>query len=132
MRGLTFEKNEQSYLDFLVRKEHAFIRNIFDDKELASCKRIATLENYHKIMMEYFHIVKIAEQEIKCVSNYDMIFGEKLREFLTENAPVFEYDIEYLVNDIKAVEIKNNKAKSPKFTMQLYAYFYDMMADLKI
>ena len=81
MRGLTFEKNEQSYLDFLVRKEHAFIRNIFDDKELASCKRIATLENYHKIMMEYSHIVKIAEQEIKCVSNHDMIFDENFENF---------------------------------------------------
>ena len=94
IRGLEFEKNEQSYLDFLIRKEHAFIRNIFDKEELLACSSIATLENYHKAMTLYCHIIKNAEQEIKCVENFDMIYDEKLRDFLTEHAPVYEYDMQ--------------------------------------
>ena len=33
-KGLEYDKNEMSYLDVLIRKEHAFIRNIFDEDEL--------------------------------------------------------------------------------------------------
>ena len=33
-KGVKFEGNDMSYLDFLIKKEHAFIRNIFDEAEL--------------------------------------------------------------------------------------------------
>ena len=129
IRGLEFEKNEQSYLDFLIRKEHAFIRNIFDMDELKSCSRIATLENYHKSMMLYCQIVKNAEQEIKCVDCFDMIYDDRLREFLTEHAPAYEHDMPGLISDIKSVEIRSSNSKIHKFTRQIYAYFYEMLTD---
>ena len=130
LKGLAYDNTEQSYLDFLIRKEHAFIRNIFDEKELKNCKRISTLENYHETMSLYINLIKRAEQEIKCVDNYDMIFDDKLREFLIENAPAYEDYIPGLIEDIKSVEIKNNNSKMPKFTLQIYAY--DMLTDFPI
>ena len=33
-KGLSFKQSEMSYLDFLIRKEHSFIRNIFSQEEL--------------------------------------------------------------------------------------------------
>ena len=33
-KGLKHKGNDMSYLDFLMQKEHAFIRNIFDENEL--------------------------------------------------------------------------------------------------
>ena len=132
LKGLAYDNTEQSYLDFLIRKEHAFIRNIFDEKELKNCKRISTLENYHEIMSLYINLIKRVEQEIKCVDNYDMIFDNKLREFLIENAPAYEDYIPGLIEDIKSVEIKNNNSKLPKFTLQIYAYFCDMLTDFPI
>ena len=129
IKGLEFENNEQSYLDFLIKKEHTFIRNIFDEKELKNCKNISTLKNYHKAMTLYCNIIKNAEQEIKCVSCYDQIYDDRLKDFLMENAPAYEYDIPGLINDIKEIKVSNAKSKIPKFTTQMYYYFYDMLTD---
>ena len=129
IKGLEYDENEQSYLDFLIRKEHSFIGNIFDEKELKQCKNISTLKNYHEAMSLYCNIIKNAEQEIKCISCYDQIYDDRLRDFLKENAPAYEDDIVRLVEDIKEVKISYSKAKVPKFTMQVYHYFYDMLTD---
>ena len=129
IKGLEYEGSEQSYLDFLIKKEHAFIRNIFDEKDLKQCKNISTLKNYHEAMTLYCNIIKNAEQEIKCVSHYEQIYDDRLRDFLKENAPAYEDDIERLVEDIKEVKVSNTKSKIPKFTMQVYYYFYDMLTD---
>ena len=80
-------------------------------------------------MTLYCNIIKNAEQEIKCVSHYEQIYDDRLRDFLKENAPAYEDDIERLVEDIKEVKVSNTKSKIPKFTMQVYYYFYDMLTD---
>ena len=80
-------------------------------------------------METFIHLIKVGENEIKVVSSYDMIFDDKLREFLMAEAPVFEYDLPGLIEDIKSVEIRNSKSKIPKFTLQMYATFYDMLMD---
>ena len=129
IRGLNFENNEQSYLDFLIKKEHTFIRNIFDNDEIKNCKRISSLENYHEAMTLYCKIIKNAEQEIKCISNYQQIYDDDLALFLTENAPAYEYNLPGLISDIKSIKINPSKSKIPKFTIQLYSYFYDMLTD---
>ena len=129
IKGLEYEGNEQSYLDFLIRKEHAFIRNIFDENELRQCKNISTIQNYHEAMTLYCNIIKNAKQEIKCVSCYEQIYDDRLRLLLQEKAPAYENDIERLVEDIKEVKVPYTKTKCPKFTMQVYYYFYDILTD---
>ena len=80
--------------------------------------------------MELFiHLVRVAEHEIKTVESYGMIYDEKLEEFLKEYAPVHEHDLPGLIEDIKSIEIRNNKSKIPKFTIQMYACFYDILID---
>ena len=68
-----------SYLDFLIRKEHAFIRNIFDEADL---KRSKNLKSYHEAMILFIHLVQIAENEIKSISSYGQIYNKKLENFL--------------------------------------------------
>ena len=128
-KGLSYDKNEMSYLDFLIRKEHAFIRNIFDESDLKKSRNIDTLENYQTAMESYIHLIKIGEQVIKVVDSHEMIFDDKLREFLMDNAPAYEYDLPGVISDLKSTEIRNSKAKIPKFTLQMYAYFYDILID---
>ena len=53
-KGLKFEGNDMSYLDFLIQKEHAFIRNIFDENELKKSKNLANLETYHSAMFFFY------------------------------------------------------------------------------
>ena len=33
-RGLSFTESDMSYIDFTIRKEHAFLRNIYDAEDL--------------------------------------------------------------------------------------------------
>ena len=129
-KGLKFEGNDMSYLDFLIKKEHAFIRNIFDEVELKKSKNLANLETYHSTMVLFIHLVRVAENEIKNVESYDMIYDEKLEKSLKEECSAYDHDLEGLVNEIKSVEIKNFKAlKVPKFTMQIYAFIYQCLMD---
>ena len=45
---LSRQQNNETYLDFAVQKEHAFIRNIFDQDELKQSIPISTTEKYHE------------------------------------------------------------------------------------
>ena len=71
-KGLKSEGNEMSYLGFLIKKEHAFIRNIFDENDLRKSKNIVTEKIYHKAMILFIHLVRVAENELKTVSTYDI------------------------------------------------------------
>ena len=131
-RGLSYKGNEMSYLDFLIRKEDAFIRNIFDENELKKSKNIATLESYQSAMELFIRLVRVAENEIKTVEQYDMIYDEKLEKILKKECPAYEYDLPGLISEIKSTEIRNNKSKIPKFTAQIYAFIYDCLMDFPI
>ena len=104
-KGLKFEGNEMSYLDFLIEKEHAFIRNIFDEYDLKKSKNIVTEEKYYEAMLLFIHLVWTAENDIKVVEIYDQIYDEKLENFLREECSAYEFDVEGLVKEIKSFEI---------------------------
>ena len=131
-RGLSYKENEMSYLDFLIRKEHVFIRNIFDEKDLKKSKNIATLESYQGAMELFIHLVRVAENEIKTAETYDMVYDEILEKCLKEECPAYEYDLPSLIDEIKSVEIRNNKSKIPTFTAQIYAFIYNCLMDFPI
>ena len=128
-KGLEYKENEMSDLDFLIRKEHAFIRNIFDKEELQKSRYLKARKDYHEAMCLYINLVKVAETDIKNVESYDLIYDDDLQEFLKENCPAYEYDLPGLINEIKSVEVRNFKSKIPKFTIQLYAFFYQCLID---
>ena len=75
------EKNEMSYIDFLVAKEHAFIGNIYDKIDLKNCINLCSFQNYYETMVFYTHLVQVAENEIKTAISYEDIFDDKLRDF---------------------------------------------------
>ena len=82
-------------------------------------------------MLLYIHLIAIAKNELKSASYFNDIFDVKLEKFLRDYCPIYEYDIEGLIeNEIKTFEIKCNKTmKIPKFTMQLYSFIYDCLMD---
>ena len=80
-KGLEYKENDMSYLDFLIRKEYAFLRNIFDEDELKQSKSICNLESYWNKMKLYLHLIKVSEIELKSanflvisLTNYYWIF----------------------------------------------------------
>ena len=120
-KGINFEGTEMSYLDFLIEREYSFIRNIYDEKDFKKSKNISDKKMCYDTMLLYIHLVNIAENELKSASYFNDFFDEKLVNFLKDYCPIYEYDIEGLIeNEIKTFEIKYNKTmKVPKFTMQL-------------
>ena len=130
-KGLEFPGNEMSYLDFLIKKEHAFPRNIYNKTDLEKSKNIVTEKMYHESMLLFIHLVRVAENEIKMASTFDQIYDEKLEKILREYCPAYEFSLEDMIEtEIKTFEIKNSKTtKIPKFTMQIYAFIYDCLMD---
>ena len=128
-KGLRFQESDMSYIDFTIRKEHAFLRNIYDVEDLKKSKNIATIESYQKAFECYVTVIKSMEDEIKCVENYDMIYDDTSGEFLEEACPAYSYDVENLIEEIKSFKIKNFKSKIPKFNLQIYAFSWDALMD---
>ena len=102
-KGLEYKENEMSYLDFLIRKEYAFIKNIFDEEELKLSKSISNLETYWQMMKLYTHLLKVAELELKSAIFFSDIDDELLQKFLTDYCDAYEYDVAGLIDK----EIKN-------------------------
>ena len=118
-----------SYLDFLIRKKYAFLRNIFAEEELKQSKSICDLETYCNKMKLYLHLIKVSEIELKSANFFSDISDEILLDFLMEYCDAYEYEVEELAeNEIKKFEVKHNKTtKMPKFTLQLYSFLYDCL-----
>ena len=123
-KGIEFEGNEISYLDFLIKKEHAFLRNIYGEEDLQKSKNISNEKIYYDTMLLFIHLVRVEENEIKSASTFHGIYDGKLEKFFREYCPAYEYNLEDMVeSEIKSFEIKNSKTtKIPKFTMQIYAF----------
>ena len=54
-KGINFNGNEMSFLDFLIKKEHAFLRNIYDEGDLEKSKNISNKEIYYDTMLLFIH-----------------------------------------------------------------------------
>ena len=119
------------YLDFLIRKEYVFIKNIFDEEELKLSKSICNLETYWQKMKLYIHLLKVAEIELKSANFFSDIDDESLQKFLIDYSDAYEYDVAGLIEEeIKKFEVKYNKTmKIPKFTLQIYSSLYDCLMD---
>ena len=130
-KGLEYEENKMSYLDFLIRKKYAFIKNIFDEKELKLSKSICNLETYYQKMKLYVHLSKVAEIELKSATFFSDIDDELLQNFLIDYCNAYEYNVPGLVEEeIKNFEVKHNRTiKIPKFTLQIYSFLYDCLMD---
>ena len=81
VKGLEYNESDMSYLDFTIRKEHVFLRNIYDIADIQKSKNIATLESYQTAFEKYIKIVKCMEDEIKSIEYYSDAYDDDLREF---------------------------------------------------
>ena len=73
------------YFDFVVRKEHCFISNTFDDNELVNCKEIKTLENYYDNFKLFFQILLLLNSSYSSESDIEDINDNCIVDFVEEN-----------------------------------------------
>ena len=121
----TCENEKMSYGDFIIKKEHMFLRNIFSEEELKSSSSIATFQSFHKHFIEFLEIVVFLEEEIKSSRPFSDCSYVNLKRFIEKHFSEFD-SFKHIKQDIETVEIKGySNSKIPKFNLQLYAFVYD-------
>ena len=124
--NLTSNQNENmSYGDFVVKKEHMFLRNIFSKEQLSKFPAISTFESFHKHFIEFLEIVIFLEEGINSLSQISDCSYPNLIVFIEKHFGDFS-TFDEIKQEIDNVEIKGyTKSKIPKFKLQLYAFVYD-------
>ena len=85
-------------------KEHAFIRNIFDNDQLGSSDNIKTFEKYHESFRLFLQIVLLLNSRYSKESNVEDISDDCIVQFVEENC--FD-NFEGLFSELDKTEIKN-------------------------
>ena len=126
VKGLEFKENQMSYLDFLIRKEYAFIKNIYDEDDLKFSNVLCSLEKYWQMMKRYILMIKTAEIDLQPVYHFSEIENEILQSIRYEYLDTYEYEVPDLIELIKKFKVNyHSKYKISKYALQLYSFFYD-------
>ena len=73
-----------TYLDFVIVKEHAFIRNVFDHVELKQSKSIKAYEKHHESFRKMFQVVVLLNTSYSNESDIEDISDDCIAKFVSE------------------------------------------------
>ena len=118
------DREKFSYSDFIIQKEHKFLRNIFSKEHLEKSDAIKSIESYHKHFLKYLKICVYAEKCINSLKNFSECYFDELTEFIDCELPELN-DFSELKEKILETEVKSRqKSQISKFNLCLYAFFY--------
>ena len=108
------EKKKMSYGDFIIKKEHKFLRNIFSEEELMSSLAIKNLQSFHENFSKFIQVVIYLQNSINSIKDFSECFYDKLLKFCNEFCDDFTDFIE-IKEKISDVEVKSKQTtKIPK------------------
>ena len=131
------DNETMSYVDFIIFKEHTFLRNIFSSKEplrpvvwkiwkpifrlLSKCTQYL---NYHSIIA--------LQNALNMHEEFSDCFNEDFLNFFRNNCAHCS-DFYKLKETIVSVKVKSNLGfKTSKFTLQIYVFVYKMLMDFPL
>ena len=121
----TVENEKMSYGDFIIKKEHMFLRNVYSKETLSKSTALATFQSFHKHFSDFLKIVIFLEDAISKMIHLSDCRYLPLIEFIRKHLSEFD-SFEQVKEEIETVEIKGyTNSKISKFTLQLYAFVYD-------
>ena len=115
---------EMTYGDFIIQKEHKFLRNVLSEEQLAKSNAIHNLQSFHDTFKKYLRICIYADDSLKTLNEFHECPHEELIDYITENLEIENF--EELKDAISAVKVKSI-SKISKFKIQIYAFFYKYM-----
>ena len=74
-------KDKMSYSDFVIEKEHKFLRNIFSKKELDGSDAIKNIESFHEHFYKFLQIVVYTQECINSMKEFSECFYDELINF---------------------------------------------------
>ena len=83
--NITTDNNKMSYGDFIIQKEHKFLRNIFSEEDLQKGDAIKNLESFHESFSRYLRLVIFAEKCVTTLKEFLECYFDELLEFINEH-----------------------------------------------
>ena len=75
---------QMSYADFVIFKEHKFLRNIFSERELSSTDSLKNMEQYHKCFEKFLRISVYMQNSINTINKFSGCCNDELNDFCNE------------------------------------------------
>ena len=117
-----------SYADFVIFKEHKFLRNIFSERELSSTDSLKNMEQHHKCFEKFLKISVYLQNSINTINEFSECYKDELIDFCNEFCADCSNFAE-IKERVLDVLIKNKQgSKIPKFT-KVYAFAYQGLID---
>ena len=111
-----------TYGDFIIQKEHKFLRNVLSKEDFKKSESIESIESYHEKFKKYIKICIFAEDSLTTLNKFSECVHEEFIDFINENFEEIENfaELKELISEIKV----KSRSKVSKFKMQIYAFFY--------
>ena len=121
-----------SYSDFVIQKEHQFLRNIFSEEELSTSVALKDFPTYYKIFSRFLCVAIYLQNCLTCIQEFSDCIYDELINFCLELCKDCENFLE-IKERISSVETKNSQqSKISKSTSQLYALVYQGIMDFPL
>ena len=78
--GIDASETEMSYLEFFIRKEHMFLRNIYSVKEINRSKKLKNLKKYYEAFKLFLKIS--SSIQVALITYRDLIKFQVTKNFL--------------------------------------------------
>ena len=115
-------KDNMSYNDFVIFKEHKFLRNIFSEEELSTIAALKNIRIYHKNFSRFLKVAIYLQNSLNTIQEFSDCLYDELIEFCNEFCKDC-VDLIEIRERISDVQIKNKQeSKFSKFSLQLYAF----------
>ena len=122
-------KDTMSYSDFVIQKEHKFLRNIFSEEKLSTSVALKDFPTYHKIFSRFLRVAIYLQNCLTHIQEFSDCVYDELIDFCLELCKDCENFLE-IKERISSVEIKDSQqSKISKSTLQLYAFVYQRIVD---
>ena len=117
------ESEEIMYLDFVVKKEDDFIRNIFEPEDLAEYLKISTLENYFENFQKFIQVALLLENSYSPQSDAEFISDSSVDEFLRDTETEDFQDLYIEISNVRRKNINvSKKARNNLYKLICYMY----------
>ena len=123
---------ECSRLDFVIRKEYQFVKNIFSQKQISESKHLNSINSYYKALTFLLTAYEfLAMQADPSVIIDEKKLNEEYKKFVTEYMPecsTYE-QVRKQIKDFKIIGGKEPTLKQKAFAL-IYSRYIDFPDDL--
>ena len=117
----------ETFLNHVIAKEHAFIRNIYDHDEIKMSKPISTIENYRVEFKKLLHVSSLLNSSYSSESDTENIMVNCVVEFLEETNFNNFAEVFLEISNTKIKNIRWDNRKNQKILQIISFVYYQIM-----